>query len=85
MAAGIDGNRRNVKGKRNVGSDEVSKSEWLGGKKRWEIRQCQKGKKPVQVHFCRTRWMSRKMQTKGSYFVEKLREPRCSLDRGRAK
>ena len=37
MAAGIDEKRRNVKGKRNVGNDEVSKSEWLGEKKRWKI------------------------------------------------
>ena len=83
MAAGIDGNRRNVKGKRNVESDEVSKSKWLGEKKGGKYDSVRKGRS--QLHFCRTRGRSRKTQTRGSYFVEKLREPRCSLDRGRAK
>ena len=44
MAAGIDEKRRNVKGKRNVGNDEVSKSEWLGEKKGGKYDSVRKGR-----------------------------------------
>ena len=44
MAAGIDGNRRNVKRKRNVGSDEVGKSDGWGKKKGGKYDSVRKGR-----------------------------------------